>query len=98
MSACRATGLSGEGWVKATGRDPTGLVVPWTLGRAALDPTYVHSALAVTDHSTTRSPDAPDRGGVAAIEAFEGVEHEEAIVHGERAFDETIPTFEDGRR
>ena len=50
----RNRSTSGVGWIKATGRDPTVRGMPGKLGRAALDPTYVASALASVQPSVVR--------------------------------------------
>ena len=42
--------------------------------------------------------DAPDEGLVAPVEAGEHLQHQEAVVHGERAFQQAVPGLEDGGR
>ena len=44
LNVNRKRTASAVDWVKATGRDPTALGVPGTLGRVALDPTYEERA------------------------------------------------------
>src|SRR5688572_4546882 len=52
---------------------------------------HPHSIRTGRGDSSYPPPNAPGEGGVAVVEAGQGFEHEEAVVHGECAFEQTVP-------